>query len=165
MNVLTLAAALYDYVLAVHVMAVVVAFGVTFAYPIMFTVGARHGAHSLPLLHRIEYTIERYLINPGLLLVVLAGIYLASKGHHWSEFFVQWGLGAVVVIGALVGSVMIPTAKRAEQIAERDIAASTSAEAPEMSAEYQALTRRLATVGSALSGLVLVTILFMAIKP
>jgi hypothetical protein len=78
---------------------------------------------------------------------------------------VQWGLGAVVVIGALVGSVMIPTAKRAEQIAERDIAASASTEAPEMSAEYQALTRRLATVGSALSGLVLVTILFMAVKP
>ena len=133
MNVLTPAAALYDYILAVHVMAVVIAFGVTFAYPIMFAVGARHGAHSLPLLHRIEYTIERYLINPGLLLVVLAGIYLASKGHHWSEFFVQWGLGAVVVIGALVGSVMIPTAKRAEQIAERDIAASASPEAPEMS--------------------------------
>jgi hypothetical protein len=161
----TPAVAFYDVVLALHVMAVVIAFGVTFAYPIMFTVGARHGAPSLPLLHRIEYTIERYLINPGLLLVVLAGIYLASKGHHWSEFFVQWGLGAAIVIGALVGSVMLPTAKRAEQIAARDIAASANPQEPEMSAEYQALARRLATVGSALSGIVLVTILFMAIKP
>lgn len=159
------AASAYDYILAVHVMAVVIAFGVIFAYPIMFVVGARHGAHSLPLLHRIEYTIERYLINPGLLLVVLAGIYLASKGHHWSEFFVQWGLGAAIVIGGLVGSVMLPTAKRAERIAGRDIAASANPEEPEMSAEYQALARRLATVGSALSGLVLATILFMAIKP
>ena len=59
-------------------------------------------------------------MNPGLLVVLLAGIYLASKGHHWSEFFVQWGLGAVVVIGAVVGAVMIPTAKRAEAIAARD---------------------------------------------
>ena len=160
-----IAARLYDYILAVHVMAVVVAFGVTFAYPIMFTVGARHGAHSMPLLHRIEYTIERYLINPGLLLVVLAGVYLASKGHHWSEFFVQWGLGAAIVIGALVGAVMLPTAKRAEQIAARDIAASANPQEPEMSAEYQALARRLATVGSGLSVLVLVTILFMAVKP
>jgi Predicted integral membrane protein (DUF2269) len=165
MNALTPAAALYDYILGVHIMAVVVAFGVTFAYPIMFAVGARHGAQSMPLLHRIEYTIERYLINPGLLLVVLAGVYLASKGHHWSEFFVQWGLGAAIVIGGLVGSVMLPTAKRAEQVAARDIAASANPQEPEMSAEYQALTRRLAMVGSGLSLLVLVTILLMAVKP
>jgi hypothetical protein len=154
----------YDVILAVHVMAVVVAFGVTFAYPIIYAVGARHGARSMPLLHRIEYTIERYLINPGLLLVLLAGIYLASKGHHWSEFFVQWGLGAVVVIGALVGSVLIPGAKKAELIAARDIAAAGDADI-EMSAEYQALVRRSVIVGSLTSALVLVTILFMAIKP
>src|SRR5204863_7010706 len=86
-------------------------------YPFIFAVGARVDPKALPLLHRIEYTIERWLINPGLLLVVAAGIYLASEAHQWSEFFVQWGLGASIVIGALVGSVMIPTAKRAEQLA------------------------------------------------
>jgi hypothetical protein len=155
-------------------MAVVVAFGVTFAYPIMFAVGARRDPRSLPLLHRVEYTIERTLINPGLLLVLLAGIYLASKGHQWSEFFVQWGLGAVVVIGALVGAVMIPTARRAEQIAARDLAASPGgAPAPggtsdgatiTMSEEYRALVRRLSIAGTGLSLLVLVTILFMALK-
>jgi hypothetical protein len=159
-----LAASAYDIVLAVHIMAVVVAFGVTFAYPIMFAVTLRHGARSLPLVHRIEYTVERFLINPGLVLVLAAGIFLASDGHHWSEFFVQWGTAAVIVIGALVGSVMIPTAKRAAQIAERDITAAGPSEL-EMSKEYQALARRLATVGSLLSALVLITILFMATKP
>ena len=89
----TPAASLYEVVLAIHIMAVVVTFGVTFAYPIMFAVAARHDPRSLPLLHRIEYTIERMLVNPGLLLVLLAGVYLASKGHDWSHFFVQWGLG------------------------------------------------------------------------
>lgn len=157
------AASLYEFVLAVHIMAVVVAFGVTFAYPIMFAVGARHDPRSLPLLHRIEYTVERYLINPGLLLVVLAGIYLASKGHYWSFFFVQWGLGAVVVIGALIGSVMIPTAKRAEQIAARDVAGVTDGAEVQLSDEYRALVRRLSSVGSLLSLLVLVTVLFMAL--
>jgi len=145
-------------------MAVVVAFGVTFAYPIMFAVAAKHGARSLPLLHRIEYTIERYLINPGLVLVVIAGIYLASDGKHWSEFFVQWGLGAAIVIGALVGAVMIPTAKRAEAIADRDVSASGHGD-PEMSDQYRHLVKRLSTVGSGMSALVLLTILFMAIKP
>jgi len=155
-------AALYDYILCLHIMAVVVAFGVTFAYPIMFAVGAKRDPRSLPVLHRIEYTIERVLINPGLLVVLLAGAYLASKGHDWSEFFVQWGLGAVVVIGAVVGAVMIPTAKKAEQLAERDLA---GGDGGEMSAEYQAAVKRLTTFGSLLSVLVLVTILFMAVKP
>ncbi len=144
-------------------MAVVIAFGVTFAYPIMFAVAARRDPRGLPLLHRIEYTIERMLVNPGLLLVVIAGVYLASKGHYWSDFFVQWGLGAVVVIGALVGSVMIPTSKRAEQIATRDLAAGGDGEAQvELSDEYRALVRRLTRVGTLLSVLVLVTIFFMA---
>jgi hypothetical protein len=163
-----LAASLYEIVLAVHIMAVVVAFGVTFAYPIMFAVAARHDPRGLPLLHRIEYTIERMLINPGLALVLLAGIYLASKGHFWSDFFVQWGLGAVVVIGALIGAVMIPTAKRAEQVATRDVAAAVAGSGGGgaevvMSEEYRALVRRLSSVGTLLSLIVLVTILFMAL--
>jgi hypothetical protein len=162
------AASLYEIVLAVHIMAVVVAFGVTFAYPIMFAVAARHDPRGLPLLHRIEYTIERMLINPGLALVLLAGIYLASKGHFWSDFFVQWGLGAVVVIGALIGAVMIPTAKRAEQVATRDVAAAVAGSGGGgaevvMSEEYRALVRRLSSVGTLLSLIVLVTILFMAL--
>ena len=156
------AASFYDVIVAVHIMAVVIAFGVTFAYPIIFTVGARAGVRSLPLMHRVEYTIERWLINPGLLAVLLAGIYLASDRHLWSEFFVQWGLAATIVIGALVGAVMIPTAKRAEQVATRDGAAG---EAASPSDEYRALARRLTLVGGALSLLVLVTILFMVIKP
>jgi hypothetical protein len=159
-----IAASAYELLLALHIMAVVVGFGVTFAYPIMFAIAARSDPRGLPLLHRIEYTTERVLVNGGLLFVVGAGIFLASDGDHWSEFFVQWGLGAAIVIGALVGAVMIPHAKRAEKLAARDVAAAGGGEI-EMSDEYQAVTRRLATVGSLLSALVLVTILFMAIKP
>jgi hypothetical protein len=158
----TIAASLFEVVLAIHIMAVVVAFGVTFAYPIMFAVAARHDPRGLALMHRVEYTIERTLINPGLGLVVLAGIYLASKGHFWSDFFVQWGLGAAIVIGALIGAVMIPTAKRAETAAARDVAAAADGQIV-MSDEYRALVKRLTVVGSGLSLLVLVTILFMAL--
>ncbi|HYB24235.1 MAG TPA: hypothetical protein VED41_10585, partial [Solirubrobacteraceae bacterium] len=57
----TPAASFYEIVLAVHIMAVVVAFGVTFAYPIVFALAAHHDPRGLPLLHRIEYTIERTL--------------------------------------------------------------------------------------------------------
>jgi len=154
----------YDVVLGVHILAVVIAFGVTFAYPIIFAVGARQDPRSLPLLHRVELTTERILVNGGLVLVLGAGIFLASDGHHWSEFFVQWGIAAVVVVGAIVGAVMIPATKRAIEIAERDIAAAGDGEVV-MSADYQALVRRLNVVGTALSALVIATVFIMAIKP
>ena len=77
----------------------------------------------------------------------------------------QWGLGAVVVIGGLVGSVMIPTAKRAEQLAARDIEAAGGGGEIELSDEYRALVRRLGSVGWLLSALVVVTIAIMVIKP
>ncbi len=159
-----LAASAFEIVLALHVMAVVVAFGVTFAYPVMFAVGAKASPRSLPVLHRVEYTTERWLVNPGLLVVFVAGIYLASESHQWSAFFVQWGFAAVFVIGAVVGAVMIPTAKKAEQAAERDIAAAGDGEVS-FGEEYQGLVRRLSLVGGSLSLLVLLTILFMVIKP
>jgi hypothetical protein len=64
--------------------------------------------------------------------------------------------------------VMVPTAKRAEIAAARDLAAIEAgppgAEASvEMSDEYRALVRRLSTVGTLLSLLVLATIAIMAL--
>lgn len=160
--ILTPGLAFFEVILAVHIMAAVVAFGVTFAYPLMFTIAGKHDPKSLPVLHKIAYTIDRSLVNPGLLVVILAGIYLASKLHQWSAFYVQWGLGVAIVIGALVGAVMIPTGKRAETAARRDLAAMGEDEG--MSEEYQGLVKRLSTVGAALSVLVLATIFFMATK-
>lgn len=159
-----LAVSAYNVVLAIHIMGVVVAFGAVFAYPLMFSVAAKADPRSLPVIHRIETMIERVLVNGGLVVVVGAGIFLATDGKHWSEFFVQWGLGAAIVIGGLVGAVMIPASKRAQQLAERDLAAD-AADTGEMSGEYQAVTRRLAVVGSFLSLLVLATIFVMAVKP
>lgn len=154
----------YNVVLAIHIIGVVVAFGVTFAYPIMFAIAARQDPRSLPLLHRIEKVIDRVLVNGGMVIVLGAGIYLAADAHLFKEFFVQWGIGAIVVIGALVGAVMIPTSKKAQETIERDIASSGESEVA-VSEEYRKLARRLGTVGTLLSLLVLVTILFMAIKP
>lgn len=160
---MVLATAFFEFVLALHIMAVVVAFGWTFALPIMFAVASRHDPRSIPTLHRIEVRVSRVLLNPALVVVLGAGIYLASKLHVWSDFFVQWGLAAVLVIGAAVGAVMIPASKRAAELAARDLAA--HGEGPfEPSQEYRDVAQRINMVGSILSLLVLLTILFMALQ-
>ncbi len=164
MPVLPLAASAYEYVLALHVIGVVLAFGWTFALPVFYAVATRHATRSLPVLHRIEYTSVRLLLNPALLVVLAAGIFLASDGHHWQQFYVQWGLAAVIVIGGLAGAVLIPTSKRAEQAALADLQSAGDAD-PQPSEAYQALVRRLNVVGTALWLLVVVTIIFMVVKP
>ena len=155
----------YDVVMAVHIMAVVIAFGWTFSLPLVYAVGAKRDPRSLPVLHRIELLVFRYVLNPSLVVVLGAGIFLASDGHHWKEFFVQWGLAAVIVLGGLVGAVLMPASRHAEESVTADLAAWGGAGEFEPGPRYLAITRRLNIVGSIASGLVLLTILFMTIKP
>lgn len=156
--------ALYDVVLAVHIMAVVFAFGATLAYPVLLSVIGKADSRALPALYRALHAISIRVIMPGLAVVVICGIYLASDHKLWSEFFVQWGLGAAVVIGAVEGMFLSPSEKRLVQVADRDLAA--SGEGPfQASGEHDALVRRIGAIGATMDLIVLLTILFMAIKP
>jgi hypothetical protein len=155
----------YTFVLAVHIASVVIAFGVTFAYPVMYAVGIRAEPRSMPGLHRIQDSVGKFVISPFLGLALLAGIYLASKLHTWSDFYVQWGLGAIIVLGALGGAFFAPRERRLSQLAERDIAAADQATPGGgeivFGAEYKALRQQLFMVNVGANALVLLTIFFM----
>ncbi len=132
-----------------HVLAVTVAFGVVFAFPVI-RLGrrARPGPRRRP---RLEYTVARYLRQSRAWSSCLPRASTSrSSGHHWHQFFVQWGLAMVVVIGAIVGAVLVPTAKRAE--------------AAVGGTDYEMLSRRLAAVGWLISALVAITIVLMAVQ-
>jgi hypothetical protein len=152
-----------DFVLAIHILAVVIAFGVTFAYPVFALVGGRMDPRAMPWFHRMQVAIGRRLVNPGLLIVLLAGIYLASHFDQWSTFYVQWGLAAVIVIGALEGAVMIRGETRLAEIADRDVAAAGDG-AVTWSTEYEALLRRLGMFGALIQLIVVLTVFFMAAR-
>ncbi|HEV2980509.1 MAG TPA: DUF2269 family protein [Solirubrobacteraceae bacterium] len=159
------AASAYELVMALHIMAVVIAFGWVFALPVVFAVAVKSDPRSLPLLHRIEVVVFRWMLNPALVVILGAGIFLASDGHHWKQFFVQWGIGVVIVLGGLVGAVLMPASKRAESAVRTDLAQFSGDGEFQPGPEYQAIIRRLNIVGSAASLLVLVTIAFMVTKP
>jgi len=153
----------YNVVLAVHIAAVVVGFGVTFAYPILFGVAARSDPRSLPTLHRAQREITGKLMSGSLLIVVLAGLYLAGKDHAFKYFFVQWGIGAALVIGALAGAYLAPRERKLIELSERDLAQGAGeGGAVVVSSEYRQLVRQVSVVGGLLSALVLLTVLFMA---
>lgn len=161
---MVLAASAYELVLALHIIAVVIAFGWTFMLPVAFAVAAKADPRTLPVLHRIEYTSSRLLLNPALTVIVGAGIFMAIDGHLFGEFFVQWGIGAAIVIGYLAGSVLIPAAKRAEAAVLRDLEGFAGGEF-QPSADYRAATRKLTLYGSATSLFALATIAIMVLKP
>jgi hypothetical protein len=156
-------------ILALHILAVVAAFGVLFAYPIFMTIGARLDPHAMPWFHRMQQAVSRWLINPGLLLVVIFGVILASKYHAWHAFYVQWGIGAAVVMGALEGMFMIPRQGRLAELARRDLEAAAGRDGGQpgvavvtRSPEYETVFRQVSIGGMALSVIVILTVYFMA---
>ncbi|HEV3071084.1 MAG TPA: hypothetical protein VGY76_06635 [Solirubrobacteraceae bacterium] len=150
--------------LAIHVATIVMTFGAIFARPLVFAVASRQDPRSLPILHRIEYTFERYVMFPGVLVVILSGSYMAAKGSHWDAIYVWWGIGVVALLGVALAVVMIPTARRAEAVAQRDLHSAPTGAVLGLSGEYRALTRRLGVVSSVLGLLLLITMLFMGLE-
>ncbi len=160
---LATAVVFWQVILALHIVAVVIAFGVGFAYPLMAVAGSRLDARSMPAFHRVQQIVGRRVVNPGLTVVLLAGIYLAAKLHQWHAFYVQWGIGAVLVIGGLVGAVIIRSEGTLAELAERDIAAAGT-EPVKWSPEYQALAQRVQRAGALVSALVVITIYLMSVQ-
>jgi len=151
---------LFEIVLALHILAVVIAFGATFAYPVLLGTVTKADTRALPALYRALHAISQRVIMPGLALVVICGIYLASHLHLWNTFFVQWGLGVVIVIGAVEGAYLGPREKRLIEVAEQDVAGAGD-EPVSFGAEHDLLVKRIGVVGALMDLFVVLTIYFM----
>ena len=161
------AVAFPDFILAIHILGALVGFGVVFVFPMLFAAAARTDPAVIPWLLRARQTAGRYLVNPGLLVVVLAGVYLASDEHQWSHFYVGWGIIAAIAIGALEGSLVIRRAGALATVAERDLAATAVAAGGRRSSatwspEYAAARRRFSAAGNLIAVIVVVTVFVMA---
>jgi uncharacterized membrane protein len=154
---------LYDLVLFVHVTAVVVALGPTFAYPFFQTVVERVSPRSVPAMLQAMHTSSRYLVTPGLLVVLASGIYLTADGWDFGQRFVIVGLAVVVVLIILGATFFDRHEARLIALSERDVAAGGSE--VQLSEEYRRVSKRFASVGMAASLLIVVALFFMAVKP
>jgi len=160
--VLVTAASFSDFVLAIHILAVVIAFGVTFSYPIFQAAGTRLDRRSIPWFYRMQEVISKRVINPGVLVILIAGIVLATDEHQWKHFYVQWGIAAVIALGALDGAVMRPLTRKLVAAADSDVERAGDGEIT-WSAEHEALIRRQGRIGTLMTLIVVVTVFFMAL--
>jgi uncharacterized membrane protein len=145
----------------VHVLAVVVAFGPTLGYPIFAAMAQSTAPRSMPAVLRGILRADRFLVTPGMIVLLGAGIYLLSKGNIPSnESWVTVGFVAIVALFAMVHAFFGPRSRRALEIAERDLEAGD-----ELGPEFEALSRQIARGGQLATLIVVVAIFFMVVKP
>src|SRR3954468_24229021 len=72
----------YGVGLFIHILAVVLAFGPTFGYGFFVGFADTKAPASVPALHRPVNLTNLFLVTPGMIVVLAAGIYLMSKGDY-----------------------------------------------------------------------------------
>jgi uncharacterized membrane protein len=155
----------YDVVLFLHAAAVLLAFGPTFGYAFFQGFAERFFPRSIPNVMRTFGTVDRFLVIPGMLVILAAGVYLVLEGPwDWEDTFVSVGLMGIIVLLVLQFAVLGRIERTLAELAERDIAASGSGDV-ELSDEYWAASKRSAIWGSLAGVLVLVILFFMVVKP
>jgi hypothetical protein len=146
------------------VTAVVVSFGATFAYPFFQAVVERSSPRSVPAMFRAMHTTSRFLVVPGALVVLAAGIYLTIERWDFGQLFVIVGLFVVVVVIILGATFFDRHESRAIELSQRDVAAAGAGDVV-LSDEYWEVSKRITRVGMLASLLILVAVFFMVVKP
>ncbi len=150
----------YSVGLFIHVLAVVVAFGPTFGYGFFVGFADTKAPTAVPAIHRAIRMTNLYLVTPGMIVVLAAGIYLMVKQDWGSPSWITVGYIAIIVLFGLVHAYFQPRTRKAIELSERDLAAGG-----ELSTEYSALSAQMARVGQLAGLIIAVTIFFMVVKP
>jgi hypothetical protein len=142
----------YTVVVALHIIAVVAAYGLPVSAPLLVPYVRRHHPAALPALHAAQHRLNNVVTGPFTVLLLGFGIYLATDGDLWGEPFVAVGIAAVAIIAVVGGGVVVPALR---QLAALDPA----------SADYDRVYRRYMTAETFLGAVVLIAIFAMAAKP
>jgi uncharacterized membrane protein len=158
----------YSVVLFVHVMAVVVGFGVTYAYAIFWGVARKRHPRSLPYLFEVQERLGSGLIGPSAGLILLTGIYMAATedgGYGFDASFVKVGLPIVLALIILGPTFFGPTEAKLSEMARRDVAATSEGGEVTFGDDFERAYRRLINVSRVSALLIAVAVFYMVVKP
>jgi uncharacterized membrane protein len=154
----------YDVSVWVHVCAVVVGFGATFAESLTFPLAMKLDKRHLPYVHRLGVAINRYMASPALLLIIITGIYQTADRWEFGDFWISATFLIAIILGGLNGAYFIPREQRLAQRVEREIGASPDGEVT-LSEDYLRKARTMGMVGALAGILVLLAGFLMVAKP
>ena len=166
---LPLALSTYELSLFIHISAVMVGFGATFAEAIMFPVAMKAGVRHLPYVHRLQLAINTWLATPALVIVLATGIYQVADqdAYGFDQFWISATMTIVIVIGGLLGGYFIPADRKLGPMVEREIAAAGEGGVglDDLSAEYQRRARIEGVVGTITGILLIFAVYLMVTQP
>ena len=155
----------YELALWIHITAVVVGLGTTFAESVLFPVAMKMDARHLPYVHKLQLTINRYFASPALLVILITGIYLVNEANwDFGSFWVSASFLIVLILGAINGAYFIPVDKRLEAMLEEEIAAAGPGEFTP-SEDYMNQARIEGILGAFTGVLIIIAIFMMVAKP
>jgi uncharacterized membrane protein len=156
----------YNFSLFLHITAVMVGFGSTFALAVATPIALKLDPRHLPYVHQLSLTLNRFFATPGLVVVIATGFYQVSEGNwEFGDAWISATFAIVIVLGGLMGMVFLPSAKKLKALAERDIAAAGPDGQVTISEEYNQRAR-LENIAGPITGLLLVAAVFlMVVKP
>ena len=161
----TLAVSTLDISIWIHITAVVIGLGSTFAEAIMFPVAMKLDPRHLPFVYRMQITFNRYFANPALLLILITGVYQVNEmGWSFGSFWISASFLIVILLGGLIGGYFMPTDRKLEAMVTEEIKAAGDGPV-ELSDEFLAKSRVEGMVGSFTGILVVVAIYLMVLKP
>ncbi|MGN6276983.1 MAG: DUF2269 family protein [Solirubrobacterales bacterium] len=147
--------------LFIHVLAVVLTFGPTYGYAFFVTTAEESSPRSVPTVLRGILKIDRYLVTPGLIVILLAGIYMLIDAEiSAGESFVTVGFIAIIILFGMAHGFFLPQTRQALELAERDLAKGDT-----LSPEYEAISKKLETGGKIAGLIVIIAIFFMVVQP
>jgi uncharacterized membrane protein len=151
----------YSVSIFIHVSAVIVGFGATFAEAVTFPVAMKLDKRHLPYVHKLQLFINQRLATPALVVVLLTGLYQVSKGDwKFGDVWISVSMLIVIVVGGLLGGYFIPTDRRLGAQVEKELAAGG-----ELSDDYLAQVRREGVFGTLTGVLILIAVFLMVTKP
>jgi hypothetical protein len=144
----------YDVVVFFHILAVLLAFGPTFAYGLFFATAGRTNPAALPTVGRVVVTWNKVATRLGILVILISGLYLTDDRWEFSDFFSSWGIVAVLILFAMVQWHFIPASQKFVEAAEAGRVD-----------EVQALAAQQQRTGPIAGIIVILTVYVMTAKP
>jgi uncharacterized membrane protein len=155
----------YEFSLFLHITAVMVGFGSTFALAIATPVALKLDPRHLPYVHQLSLALNRYFASPALVVVLVTGLYQVSEGDFkFGDAWISATFAILIVLGGIIGAFFLPSAKRLKALSERDITASAGGPVT-MSDEYNQRARLEAIVGPITGLLLVIAVFLMVVKP
>lgn len=149
--------------LFLHIIAVIIALGITFTYPFLQAFGERAGVAPTRFALRFILRMETWVVTPGaVLLFIFGGMLVGNSNLPYKDDMKAWLIIAIVwflVAFAVAFFVQRRTLKQAIRLLDG------VADGPDLPSDYIAVSKRLQMVGGLL-GLSIVGIAFLMVwKP